>query len=151
MIWPRARFRTDRLILRPYRRRDAARLPIYLDDWDTARWLSRTPFPYSLQDAHDWIRMSRRILRRGEGYPLAITARSDKVLMGGIGLSLQTGEVGYWLGSQWRGKQFVSEALGKIIEIAFQQQPLKPGSATINLGDALKMMKDELNDPPKKD
>ena len=32
-----------------------------------------------------------------------------------------------------------------------QQQPLKPGSATINLGDALKMMKDRLNDPPKKD
>ena len=72
-----AKHETKRLKLRPFKRSDAANLPGLLNDWDVSRWLSRAPFPYTLQDGKGWIRLSRSIVRRGQGLALAIVRKED--------------------------------------------------------------------------
>jgi len=124
MIWRSFTRHSERLTLRRFKRRDVADLPGLLDDWQVARWLARTPHPYTHEDGKDWIKISRSVLRRGRGYSLAIVERETGTLIGGVGLSHETGEIGYWFGRDHWGKGYATEVVNLVTKMGFGETEL---------------------------
>lgn len=122
MIWSRDRIETERLILRRFKRRDVSRLPSLLDNWAVARWLARVPHPYGPADAKDWVKLSRSICRSGKGLPLAVIRRDRRDLIGGVGVSFAKGEIGYWLGEDYWGRGYATEAVGALTDRSFSHR-----------------------------
>ncbi|MFN3232316.1 MAG: GNAT family N-acetyltransferase [Alphaproteobacteria bacterium] len=114
MILLPKRIDTPRLILRPYRRSDLPHLPALIGDWEVARWLARSPYPYTDKDARDWLWLSRRVRWLRRGLPLAIVRADDQRLIGGIGIGFSDGEIGYWLGHDYWGQGYATEAVARL-------------------------------------
>jgi ribosomal-protein-alanine N-acetyltransferase len=115
--------RTERLILRPWRRGDEAALVREANDmavWRTVR--DRFPHPYTVADAERWIDYTRS----QPGPPRHFAIVHGGTLIGGVGFELKedvhrcTSEVGYWLGRAWWGRGFATEAVRRIVAYAFE-------------------------------
>lgn len=91
---------TERLLLRPYQTQDAARIATLLGDIDVARWLTRVPHPYRVEDAEGFIAKAAP-----SDSSCAIT--HEGALIGGISI---TEELGYWLSKSAWGNGFATEA-----------------------------------------
>ena len=115
--------RTPRLLLRPGWADDAAALTAALNEESLARNLARVPFPYSLDDAQEFL--ARPIDTR---HPrLLVFSRTQGVprLVGGVGLhaaedNAETGavEIGYWVARPYWGLGFATEATGALVRAA---------------------------------
>jgi RimJ/RimL family protein N-acetyltransferase len=106
---------TERLLLRPLRADDAEPIFALIGNWQVMRRLSSPPWPYKLEDAHDfiWPRLNR-----------ALTETSFAIILGDalIGVidvrmnasaQLQRGPgpiLGYWLGQPYWGRSYMTEA-----------------------------------------
>ena len=111
------------IVLRPWSIRDAGRLAVIANNKNIADNLrDGFPFPYSLQDAKNWLNI---ILP--ENYPprfFAITV--DKELLGSIGLVTKTDiyrkniEIGYFLAEEHRGKGIATRAIKAATSYAFK-------------------------------
>lgn len=102
---------TERLTLRPLRKADAERLTRLANNWNVARMLSRMPFPYSLDMAHDWIGKQDALRADGEEFVYGI-ANGDGFI-GTCGLQAHadgTHEIGYWIGEPYWNRGYASEA-----------------------------------------
>jgi 8-oxo-dGTP diphosphatase len=130
------RVETARLVLRPYQRADLPAIPALIGDWEVARWLSRAPYPYTEQDARDWLGLSRRIRWWRRGLPYVMVRRDDGAVLGGVGLSLEDNEVGYWLGRAFWGNGYATEALRAITECGFSRYHLDHVWAGVMQGNA---------------
>jgi len=105
---------TARLRLRPLALADAAAIAAIADDLDIARWLTRMPHPYAVEDAVYFIRE----VAPAEWCWL-VTGKDDGGAMGVIGLRpiadeggpmRPAAELGYWLGRGFWGQGFATEA-----------------------------------------
>jgi [ribosomal protein S5]-alanine N-acetyltransferase len=120
---------TPRVILRPLRDAEARRLKALLGHWEIIRWLAIVPWPYGLQDAHDYIATSRADnAARGIAAHCAITDRATGQLMGHIDLRIGNDathmELGYWLGMPFWGRGVMSEAIQGMVDYGFQHLDL---------------------------
>ena len=98
--------RTKRLVLKKPRHKDKQLIVSQIGDWEVSKWLSRVPYPYTENDADEWI----RTISRKE---LSFNIFENDSLVGGIGLTLHEDdchELGYWLGRQHWGQGFATEA-----------------------------------------
>ncbi|MBO6634121.1 GNAT family N-acetyltransferase [Parvibaculum sp.] len=103
--------KTERLSLRPLCRDDAERLADLANNWNVARMLSRMPYPYSLDMAHDWICKQEAMRAEGEEFVYAI-ANGDGFI-GTCGVQAHadgTHEIGYWIGEPYWNRGYASEA-----------------------------------------
>jgi len=96
-----------------------------LSDPEVHRGTLRIPFPYTESDARAWFRTARRERRSGRLLPLRVVRRSDGVLLGGVGLhaieeSAARAEVGYWLGPEYWGQGYATEAVNLVVRSAFR-------------------------------
>lgn len=114
--------RTERLILRPWRRGDEGALVREADDFEIWRSVrDRFPHPYTTADAERWI--DHTIAVPGPARNFAVVCGNGPV--GGVGLDLRndihrcSAEVGYWIGRAWWGRGFATEAVRRIAEYAF--------------------------------
>ena len=97
--------KTERLVLRRFRREDASRLITLLSDLDVVRWLTVVPYPYEAVDAAEFIdRMA------DDGDAFAITR--DDMLIGCISTGNQ---LGYWVEKPSWGQGYVTEAARAMI------------------------------------
>ncbi|WP_171129457.1 MULTISPECIES: GNAT family N-acetyltransferase [unclassified Ruegeria] len=92
--------KTQRLVLRRFRREDASRLVDLLNDLDLVRWLTVVPYPYDTDHAIDFINNIA-----GPSDAFAITL--DNNLIGCISLGNQ---MGYWIEKGSWGHGYVTEA-----------------------------------------
>jgi len=97
-----------------------------LNDRKVQRGTLRLPFPYTEKDARAWIRRAKRERAAGRSLALRVVRRSDGVLLGGVGLhaldeAAARAEVGYWLGRDYWGKGYATEAVGLLVRVAFTQ------------------------------
>lgn len=125
----RPTLRTERLTLRPATLDDSAAVVALANDMRIAQWLLRMPHPYAESDARVWISTHQAGFERGEDIVLFITERDPTApgesgrLMGAIGLQVNTthrrAELGYWLGLEFWGRGFASEAGRAIIDYGF--------------------------------
>ncbi|MDE2563466.1 MAG: GNAT family N-acetyltransferase [Sphingomonadales bacterium] len=110
--------RTERLFLRPGWPEDWRELHGAIADEAIVRNLARAPWPYSPDDARDFIALPRdpRLPRFLVTLPGADGAR----IIGGCGLHADEGEValGYWLARHAWGKGYATEAACALLGLA---------------------------------
>ena len=95
---------TKRLTLRSPRRGDAPSIAAGLGNFNVTRFLTKVPFPYTEQDAGDWI-------DRVSSYPPSqeafVIEQDEAGVIGVIGLE---SELGYWLAEPHWGHGYATEA-----------------------------------------
>lgn len=116
---------TPRLVLRPYRLDDAERLTELLQDSEIHRWTNSIPYPYTLEHAHEFLQMRAKDDASGDSYVWAITNGVTGELMGAIGLhdvkpDRGRAELGYWLGEEFRGAGYTTEAARRVVSWSFE-------------------------------
>lgn len=115
---PERRLVTERLVLRPAELSDAAAIAAGLGEFEVTRWLARVPFPYSLDEAEQFLVWERAQRVGGEDRVFIIDHH------GPIGLISLRGRgaepvLGYWLARPHWGRGFMSEAVTAIVADAF--------------------------------
>ena len=131
----RNRIRTRRLVLRPLRAGDDARLFELFANWNVARFLSSPPWPYSREDAHAFVQL-RIPPEQTDSITFAIT-RED-ALIGCIDVINKPASnvqraggynLGYWLGEPYWGAGFMSEAARAFVAHVFASRPTMSSTA----------------------
>jgi RimJ/RimL family protein N-acetyltransferase len=114
---------TERLLLRPYVRGDTAEIARLLNDAEMARFLMVIPHPFVEFDARTLVKAAWRRLTGGRGFDLLVTVRDggDKPV-GSAGVGLHDdgvrGELGFWIGRDYWGRGYASEAARRMIAFA---------------------------------
>lgn len=104
---------TARLTLRPITLFDAGDITKSLSNAAVAGWLTAVPYPYTLQDAEDFI---RDVAQDPDDPHWAIDAG-----LGLIGVISCRAELGYWLDAAHHGKGYMTEAATAAINHHFGQ------------------------------
>ena len=111
--------RTERLLLRPGWAEDAPALARAIADEQVVRNLATAPWPFALEDAEAFLAAPRDPAMPS----FLITERTDDEprIVGACGLGRRPSgavEMGYWIGRQFWGRGFATEAGRAMIEIA---------------------------------
>lgn len=90
-----------------------------LASWEVAEWLSPAfPWPYKLQDAHDFILHCAEQKAKGITHNFWLIERDSKKMIGGMGCNARSKEdveFGYWLAPAFWGRGYATEAGKKAI------------------------------------
>lgn len=111
-----ARFETERLVLRPFRREDQDAFRDLAGDFLVSRMTSDIPHPLDAEQARQWL-----LPARGEQ---RFAIEEGGQLVGGAGYFERTGrtaEVGFWLGRAFWGRGLATEAVAAVIRHAFTE------------------------------
>ncbi|WP_226658997.1 GNAT family N-acetyltransferase [Pseudalkalibacillus hwajinpoensis] len=118
---------TERLNLQPFNKEDASRIKELANNQELASILG-LPHPYELEHAEEWIAIQPEQIQKGLEYPLTIVAKKENEIIGTITMRIDKnnnkGELGYWIGREYWGKGFATEAVKRMIEFGFNQLDL---------------------------
>ena len=120
---PRQSIATERLVLRPLARGDAARIHALISDWNVLRTLAGPPYPYRLEDADRFL--ASAIPRHQEGSATVLAITLERALIGIIGIEPSRGShptLGYWLGHAYWGRGYMSEASSALVSRYFESR-----------------------------
>ena len=110
---------TKRLVLRPVDRQDIARIATLANDVRIADATRSLPHPLTSDLALDWF---ESLAGRHE-QAFAIVLKDEGLLVGVVALTLmidgKTAEIGYWLGHDYWGHGYMTEAVRRIARYAF--------------------------------
>jgi ribosomal-protein-alanine N-acetyltransferase len=133
---------TPRLILRDWQVSDKKDLIENINDIEVSKWLIIVPHPYTESSADLWInhcgeQKGKQILEK-TSHSFAIQLK-DGSTIGGINIDYVDhvqgrGMIGYWLGIKYHKQGYGSEALGKIIDFAFNVLKLRRLEAGVLVG-----------------
>ncbi len=119
---------TARLRIREYEKDDASDLIGNINDLEVSKNLLLVPHPYDDKEANWWINKCHEEARRKPriNYDFVIELKSEKKLVGGIGLtkvdSFQgKAEIGFWLGKKYWRQGLMTEAINCLLEFAFNK------------------------------
>ncbi|QQE13495.1 GNAT family N-acetyltransferase [Planctomycetota bacterium] len=117
---------TDRLVLKPCETADAECMHELLEDGSVADVIPGLPHPYSLVEIRECIAKDIELDLNGETSHLGIFQKETNQLMGLLMLvrivkDHHYAEVGYWLGSDYRGKGYMTEAVKAAFKHWFDQ------------------------------
>ncbi|HET6453291.1 MAG TPA: GNAT family N-acetyltransferase [Armatimonadota bacterium] len=120
------RLETERLILRPIEETDVPALFLLINDADVACNLMRVPHPYPEEDYAPWIRNAREKMERREQFDMAIVLKETSLPIGScaiedISWEHMRGEIGYWLGQKYWGQGYMTEAVRRMAQFAFEE------------------------------
>jgi len=115
---------TKRLRVRPYSEADIPELLPLIGTREVAATTLRIAHPYTEQDARAFLELAKEA---GKMW-LAITLLSDGRQVGGIGMRIEEqhrhAELGYWLGVDYWGQGYATEAGREMIRYGFEQLDL---------------------------
>jgi ribosomal-protein-alanine N-acetyltransferase len=136
-----SRIETERLILRRPSKGDISDIVRNLSDLEVTKWLLVVPYPYTEKDALWYVEHCKEKLKNKPraDYNYWIELKESGEVIGGIGLASikqdqGTGVLGYWLGASHHQKGYGSEALGAILDLAFQKLNLRRLEAGVFAG-----------------
>jgi len=111
---------TARLRIRPYSDADIPELLPLVGAQEVAATTLRIAHPYTEQDARDFFELAQE----PDQLWLAVTLRADGRQIGGIGLRIerqhQHAELGYWLGVDYWGRGYATEAAREMLRHGFE-------------------------------
>ncbi|MCK1993802.1 GNAT family N-acetyltransferase [Peribacillus muralis] len=114
---------TKRLLLRLFQTSDATEVTKLCNNYNIYKNTLYLPYPYSMEDALSWIENHLHNFNDNSSYQFAITDKVTGKLFGAIALSynqnFNNGEIAYWLGEEFWGKGYATEAGLAILEFAF--------------------------------
>ncbi len=127
--------KTSRLELRPFCSNDIALVAELANDEQLSLNLRSFGFPYTVDDARQWIQTLEKEWENGQSTVFGVCVREteDKreptlvgaTLVGAIGIVLDRqsnrGELGYWIGRSYWGQGIATEAGKSILDFAFGQ------------------------------
>ena len=119
--------KTDRLILKRAEFEHKSRLIELIGDYRVSSALSSVPYPYTDKDADYW-------LGKNEKNELTLNIFLQHVLIGGVGLELRGDdycELGYWLGFDYWGFGYATEACGGLLEFVRRSTSFKRINANV--------------------
>jgi len=124
---------TKRLALRAPRLEDAKTVAMLANDRRIAENTARIPHPYKKADAEGFIASANK----GEGESVFLITLRDKTVIGACGVVLHgdAPELGYWLGVNYWGQGYATEALHAVIDYAFadlEHEALNAGARVTN-------------------
>jgi ribosomal-protein-alanine N-acetyltransferase len=119
---------TARLRIREIEKSDASDLIENINDLEVSKNTLTFPHPYDDKEANLWINKCQEEARKKPRttYDFAIELKSEKKLVGGIGLtnidSFQgKTEIGFWLGKKYWRQGLMTEAINAMLEFAFNK------------------------------
>ncbi|ELV8693082.1 GNAT family N-acetyltransferase [Vibrio vulnificus] len=119
---------TERLILRSFEHSDAEQVSVLAGDKRIAEMTANIPHPYEVSDAISWIETHEIGFASGESIVYAIVHKESLELIGAVSLpSLKDGQgiLGYWLGVDFWGQGYATEASKALIEYAKESHGLR--------------------------
>jgi RimJ/RimL family protein N-acetyltransferase len=115
---------SKRLLRRPFELDDASDVQRLAGNWRIADTTQNIPHPYEDGMAEEWISTHEQKFESGELATYAIVENSDKLLIGAIGLTIDSeferAELGYWIGEPYWGQGYCSEAAQRIVRYGFE-------------------------------
>jgi ribosomal-protein-alanine N-acetyltransferase len=116
---------SDRLLLRPFILADAPRIQSLAQKREIADTTISIPHPYSLSQAREWIARHPAEFIAGKTVHFVIECKEIQQIIGAIGLrdieiDHRQGELGYWVGVEFWGRGYASEAARTAIAYGFE-------------------------------
>ncbi len=101
---------------------------------DFSKNLFNIAFPYTKEEAKNWLKICDEGYETGNAYRFAIREIEVGKLIGIIAIHMnkdhQKGELGYWLGKNFWGKGYLTESVKEILKFGFQELQLNKIFAT---------------------
>ena len=126
---------TDKIYLRSLQPTDSSSLALVGDDPSIAPGLvlkPSLPYPYTERDALAFIYYAKGTAKKLQRQEIhyGMFRRDDEQLVGVIGLrnidrETMTSSFGYWVGGEYRGQGFGTQAVEKIVELGFTKVKLR--------------------------
>jgi ribosomal-protein-alanine N-acetyltransferase len=120
--------KTKCFTLRQLRMSDAQAIAKYINDKTIAHNLLSLPYPYTIDDAHDWLRRVYNVARRKNRTEINLGIEIDGEIVGGVGIFKihdHKAEIGYWLARQYWGRGIMTKAVKEITKFGFGQLGLR--------------------------
>ncbi len=120
--------RSQKFILRPFRKGDENSLIEHINNKKIARNTLEIPYPYGQKDARFWIDHNLKLARRKNRDEINFAVDIGGKVVGGIGLNKIDGhkaEIGCWLGEKYWSRGIMTEAIKMVTRYAFDQLKLK--------------------------
>jgi ribosomal-protein-alanine N-acetyltransferase len=115
--------RTARLLLRSLEREDVPAMVQLAGENEIAATTLNIPHPYAEHDALSFLAKANEDFRAGRSVSFAISISPGRELRGAIGLTLadmhKHAELGYWIGVQFWGRGYATEAASAVVEFGF--------------------------------
>jgi [ribosomal protein S5]-alanine N-acetyltransferase len=120
---------SGRLVLRPFRLSDASDVQRLAGDFAIADATALIPHPYPDGAAQAWINTHEYEYLQGKMLALAVTLKETGELAGCVSIanenkSNSSGELGYWIGKDFWGQGYCTEAASVIINYGFEEMGL---------------------------
>lgn len=116
-----------RLILRPFSMDDATRVQKLAGNKEVAKTTLGIPHPYPIEAAESWIENHPKMMKNGV-FPFAIELKSEKLLIGTITIRInevhKKGELAYWVGKEYWGNGYGTEAAKEMVRYGFEELKL---------------------------
>ena len=107
---------TLNLVLKKPDNKDITSLVEELNNLNISKWLVEVPYPYSINDANNWIKKTKE-----DKFSFNIYVNNK--LIGGVSISKKLGdtkwELGYWIGEEYWGNGYAIEACENLIQYFF--------------------------------
>lgn len=117
---------TNRLLLRLFQKSDAGAVTKLCNNYNIYKNTLYLPYPYQLKDALSWIEQHHNNLDANKLYEFAVTDKESGELYGAIALSnnqkSNNGEMAYWIGEEYWGNGYATEAGLAIVQFAFEEK-----------------------------
>ena len=117
-------FNTERLLLRPLKEEDAAIVEKLAGDYEIAKTTLYIPHPYPEGAALTFIKSTKEAEENKRVISRAIILKDTNELIGTIALNLSMafdrGELAYWVGKDYWGKGYGTEAAKVLLDYGFR-------------------------------
>lgn len=114
---------TERLLLRLFEKSDAEAVAKLCNNYNIYKNTLTLPYPYTTDCAVSWIEHHMDNFNADKSYEFAICDREMGTLYGAIALSnnhrYDNGEIAYWIGEEFWGHGYATEASNAILDFAF--------------------------------
>ena len=112
------------IALRPLKRFDITALKRQPNDQTISKIIPSIQYPYTAEHARRWVNSTWRLARNDSACQLGIELVAGKGIIGMMGLKNlnrvdRNGELEYWLGRDFRGRSYASEAMRLMLRFAF--------------------------------
>ncbi len=116
---------TERLLLRPFELSDSSKVQEIAGDKKIAETTLNVPHPYLDGMAEVWINSHKNNLKNMTAITYAITLKGSEELIGAISLMInkvhKKAELAYWIGVDYWGNGYCSEASKTLIKYGFDE------------------------------
>lgn len=113
-------FETERLWVRLPRSDDALRVAELMSEKQLPWNLARAPWPYTVDDAENWIVRARTSFDEKTDFPFVVGTQEDGLIgaCGVVPIKDDIFELGYWIGKPYWGRGYVTEAARGVLDWA---------------------------------